>query len=84
MWQDIVLGICTLGFSYALIPQIISHFKKQKVSLTWQTILITAFCMYIVTFTMFTLKLWLTSSMNLLGATMWSIFGVQKWMFERR
>jgi len=83
IWQDYVIAICTIGFSYALIPQIILHFKKKKVELTWQTIIITVIGILVVMICMFSLGLWFTTAMNFLAMMLWMIFGVQKWIYRK-
>ena len=83
IWQDIVIAICTIGFSYALIPQILLHFRMERVELTWQTIIITSVGMLVVMICMFSLKLWFTTAMNFLAMLLWITFGVQKIIYKR-
>ena len=83
IWQDYVIAICTIGFSYALIPQILLHFRMKRVELTWQTIIITTVCIFVVMICMFSLKLWFTTVMNFLVMMLWMTFGVQKWIYRK-
>lgn len=82
MWQDIVMGICGIAFSYALFPQIVLHYKIEVVELSWQTINITVLGLFGMFVCTLTLKLWFTSIINLLCMCMWIIFGIQKKLYQ--
>lgn len=83
MWQDYVLTIVSIAFSYALIPQIILSHKTKEVNFSWQTIIITCICIYIYSFCNYTLSLYLAFVINFINASCWGILGIQKFFYRR-
>jgi uncharacterized protein with PQ loop repeat len=77
-WQDIIIMICTILFSYALIPQVLEGFRKKKGLINLQTAAITAPCLYILAFCFFTLQLYFSMAANILAGTLWSILLFQR------
>ena len=77
-WQDIVMMLACLGFSYSLIPQIIYNIKYNSVGLSWQTIIITCFGMICMSICFYSLKLFYTAAMNTLSSICWIIILSQK------
>ena len=77
-WQDIVITICMILFSYALVPQIYQGFKQKKGFINFQTSLITATGMYVLTITYFTLNLTFSTMMGFITGTLWAILLFQK------
>jgi len=73
VWQDIVITICIVLSSYALIPQVIYGFKTKKKLIAIQTSLITTLSVYTITFVFFTLKLYFSTAINFLIGTLWLI-----------
>ena len=88
IWQDIVISISTLLFSYALIPQIIHGFRNKKKTITTQTSVITFVGLYTISVCFFTLKLYLSAIMDFVSGSLWLIIFLQgilyKWFLERR
>ncbi len=77
MWQDIVIAISVIAFSYALIPQVISGFKK-KSFVNLQTSGITAFFLYVCSVVFYTLGLYFTMIMDFIAASLWLVLFLQK------
>ena len=73
MWQDIVITICLILFSYALLPQIYQGFKKRKALINLQTSLLTTLGMYVLTITYFTLELTFSTAIAFITGTLWAI-----------
>ena len=83
LWQDIVMGITSIGFSYSLIPQIVHCAKTHRVDITWQTIIITTTGLFALSMCMFSLNCYFTAITNLITYLCWCIIGIQKESFER-
>jgi hypothetical protein len=77
VWQDVIITICIIAFSYALIPQIILGFKKKKKLIAFQTALITSIGMFILSITYITLGLPFSAIMGLITAMLWAILLIQ-------
>ena len=77
VWQDIVITIVIIAFSYALLTQIYQRFKQKKGLINLQTSSITAFGMYLFTIVHFTLKLYFSAIVVFLTAILWTILFAQ-------
>jgi len=82
MWQDYIITLSVLAFSYALIPQIYQGFKKKKGFITIQTSLITSLGMYALTYVYFTLNLYFSTIMVFITGTLWLILFIQKIIYK--
>ena len=78
VWQDIVITITIMAFSYALIPQIYQGFKQKKGLINLQTSSITAIGMYILTAIYLTLNLYFSAIIGEITAILWTILFFQK------
>jgi len=81
-WQDIVITICLILFSYALVPQIYQGFKQKKGFINFQTALITSVGMYVLTITYLTLNLTFSTIMGFITGTLWAILLSQKIIYR--
>lgn len=77
VWQDIVITLCLIAFSYALIPQVYQGFKQRKGFINIQTSLITSIGMYTLTFVYFTLNLNFSTIIAFVTGTLWLILFIQ-------
>jgi len=82
MWQDYIITLSVIAFSYALIPQIYQGFKKKKGFITIQTSLITSLGMYALTYVYFTLNLYFSTIMVFITGTLWLILFIQKIIYK--
>jgi len=82
VWQDTTISIINLLLSYALIPQIYNGFQKKKGFVTLQTSIISSAGLYILAFTVFTLKLYFSAITTFLVATFWTILLTQKIIYR--
>ena len=71
-----------MAFGYALIPQIYQGFKQRKGFINFQTSIITALGMYVLTFIYFTLKLPFSTIIAFITGTLWTILFAQKLSYE--
>ena len=56
-WQDLIITLANIIFSYTLIPQVLKGFKDKKPHINFQTGLLTAIGMYSMSIAFFTLGL---------------------------
>jgi hypothetical protein len=83
MWQDIVITICIIAFSYALIPQIYQGFKQKKGVINLQTSIITTIGMFVVAGIYLALNLYLSAIMNFVGGILWFILFLQSIIYKK-
>jgi len=81
-WQDIVITIAIIAFSYALIPQIYQGFKQKKGFINIQTSLITSIGMFVVAFCYLSLNLIFSAIMGFITGTLWAILFAQKIIYK--
>lgn len=67
IWQDILLAVCGIGFSIALLPTLIN--KKTQIPIS--SSLTTASLLSAMSVAFFSLELWLTFFANCATATIW-------------
>jgi hypothetical protein len=77
MWQDYLILICNIVFSYALIPTIIHNYKKKRSSVQVQTAFLTTLGLVVVGATYITLKLYLSTAISFVMALLWLILLIQ-------
>jgi len=78
MWQDLVISMANILFSYSLIFQVYHGFKKKKGFLTFQTSLITTIGLYGITIAFFSLGLFLSTIFSFLSGSLWLILFGQR------
>ena len=82
VWQDIVITLANLVLGYALVPQVYQGFKNKKGYLNLQTATLSSLGLYVMTFAFFTLKLYLSASVTLVIAILWTILFFQKLIYK--
>lgn len=82
IWQDIVIVVVMIAFSYALIPQVYQGFKKKKGPINVQTSTITSIGMLILTIIYITLGLTFSAIICEITGILWSILLFQKAMYK--
>ncbi|MBT7101907.1 hypothetical protein HN935_00125 [archaeon] len=82
VWQDVIITICVLAFSYALVPQIVHGFKNKKSSISAQTTFISSAGMIILGITYITLKLYFSAIMSIIGGMLWEILFIQNRIYK--
>lgn len=81
-WQDTIITLSIIAFSYALIPQITKGFKLKKPLVSFQTALITSLGMFVLAATYFTLGLFFSTIMAFITGGMWSILLIQSKIYR--
>ena len=82
IWQDIVITIANLLFTYALIPQVYHGFKTKKGAMVFQTALLTTIGLYAATFAFISLKLYFSGIISSINATLWLILLMQRSVYK--
>jgi len=82
IWQDIVLTIANLIFSYALIVQVYTGFKIRKGLMNIQTALSTTMALYAITIVYFSLGLYFSTIIGAINGTLWLILFIQKLKYK--
>ena len=82
IWQDIIIFIASLLFSYALVPQVYQGFKKRKGDIHLQTALINSIGMYIVAICFIRLALNFSGILGISTATLWAILAYQRMKYK--
>jgi hypothetical protein len=78
IWQDIIIMIANLMFTYALIPQVYHGFKNKKAAMIFQTALITTVGLFVTSFAFLTLSLFFSAAVSFINATLWLLLLIQK------
>jgi len=78
IWQDIVITIANLLFSYALIPQVYHGFKTKKGVMVLQTAILTTIGLYVSCIAFFSLNLFFSGFICALNGTLWLVLLIQR------
>ena len=84
IWQDMVMGLCTVGFAVALVPQVVHGIRKKHTTIQRATAMMTAALLVLFAICAWTLGLWFYCAANVLTAMLWGVLGWQAWWFGRR
>jgi len=83
VWQDVIITIVIILFSYALVPQIYQGFKEKKGFINLQTSMITAIGMYSLAVIYLTLNLYFSSIISEITAILWTTLFFQKIIYKK-
>lgn len=76
--KDLFLTIASIGFSYALIPQIIKCYKDKSVEISYQTLIVNCISLLIIIITYLTMQLYFSTFLNLLVLICWMVLLILK------
>ena len=82
IYQDILMLIAGILFVISLIPQIILNFKHRKVLISWGMLITTIVGLFLVIFSMLTLKLFFTFGIKLITVLLCLIILIQKMVYK--
>jgi len=82
LWQDIVISIANLMFTYSLIHQVYHGFKKKKGFLTLTASGLTSLGLFALSIAFFTLSLYLSTIISVINALLWLVLFVQRLVFK--
>lgn len=83
VWQDYVIGVIIVTFSFALVPQVIEGFKKRKGIILVSAGLPTSLGLYVLAVTFATLGLYFSMVMNIITGTLWLLLLMQTIAYGR-
>ncbi|MEK6826995.1 MAG: hypothetical protein AABX99_00745 [Nanoarchaeota archaeon] len=72
-WQDITIAIANGLFTFSLLSQVFSGFKRKKGVILLRTAGLTSLGLYAISISFFTLSLYLSSVIAFINATLWII-----------
>jgi hypothetical protein len=82
LWQDIVITIANILFSYALIPQVYHGFKTKQGVMTLQTAILTTIGLFACAIAFTTINLLFSGIISALNGTLWAILLIQKLIYK--
>lgn len=84
IWQDIVMGACTVGFAAALVPQVLHGMREKHTTMQIVTAGPNAALVGVIACSSATLGLWVYGAVNLLTAALWAVLAWQAWRWGGR
>lgn len=83
LWQDIVVAVANLMFTYSLFHQVYYGFKKKKGLLTLTTAGLTFVGLYAIAIAFLTLPLYFSAVVSALNATFWLVLFIQRLVYKK-
>lgn len=81
IWQDIVITIANLLFTYALLPQVYHGFKAKKGVMVFQTAVLTTLGLYAMAVAFLTLNLLFSGIISTINGTLWALLLIQRLIY---
>ena len=81
--RDTILTLCSLALGYALIPQVVYGYREKLGTVTVQTGVITAVCLYAIAAVYLSLSLWFAAAACGLSASLWVVLLGQRLYYGR-
>jgi len=81
-WQDIVITLANLLFTYSLIIQVYAGFKNKKAHLHFQTAILTAIGLYVMAITFASLNLLFSAIAAGVNGTLWLLLFIQRIIYK--
>ena len=83
IWQDMIITFANVIFSAALVPQVIYGFRKRKGLVTLTTSGPTAFGLFALSITYYTLSLPYSTFVSFITGTLWLTIFLQRLVYEK-
>jgi len=83
IWQDIVIAIANLMFTFSLFSQVYHGFKKKKGFIILRTSGLTSIGLYAIAIAFFTLSLYFSTIIASINATLWVTLFVQRIIYPK-
>ena len=83
VWQDIVISISNLLFTYSISNQVYYGFRKKKGLIVLQTSIITTLGLFALTIAFLTLDLYLSSVVSFINGALWYMLFLQRLIYEK-
>ncbi len=82
IWQDIIVALANILFTYSLIFQVYHGFKVKKTTIAKQTSLFTAIGLFAAGISFLTLKMYMSGIIVTFDAFLWIVLFIQKITFK--
>ncbi|MBT4935696.1 hypothetical protein HOL21_02130 [Candidatus Woesearchaeota archaeon] len=83
VWQDMVIAIANLLFTFSIFSQVHHGFKRKKGFVILQTSGLTSLGLYAIAIAFFTLSLYFSAIIASINATLWAILFVQRIVYTK-
>lgn len=84
MWQDYIITISNILFSYSLVFQVYYGFKRKTTSITITTCSLTLLGLIAMVFCFFSLKLYLSGIFAYISSLLWFLLLVQAVIYKKK
>lgn len=84
MWQDYVMSIASMMFSYSLVPQLVKCFKDKYVQMPTQTIALTIAGLILYNTCSYTLELYVSYAIGIFTTSCWALLAILKWKYDKQ
>jgi hypothetical protein len=83
IWQDLIITIANLLFTFSLFGQVSHGFKKKKGFIMLKTAGLTSLGLYLVAMSFLTLNLHYSGAVSFINATLWAIIFFQRLIYKK-
>lgn len=84
MWQDYVMSIASMMFSYSLVPQVVKCLKDKYVQMPTQTIALTIAGLVLYNMCSYTLELYVSYTIGIFTTSCWIVLAILKWRYREQ
>ena len=81
MWQDWVMAVCSVGFTVALVPQVVKGFRDRVGYITLSTAALTTGGLALFAVALLTKGFWWAGSAEVLACGLWGVLLVQRFVY---
>ncbi len=83
IWQDILIAIANLMFTYSIAYQVYYGYKKKKGLLTLTASILTFTGLYTIAIAFFTLSLFFSGLISTVNGTLWFMLFIQRIIYKK-
>ncbi|MBC8435032.1 hypothetical protein H8D91_00845 [archaeon] len=83
VWQDIIISIANLLFTFSLFSQAYHGFKRKRGFIILRTSGLTSIGLYAISFSFFSLSLFYSAIISGINATLWATLFFQRIIYEK-
>ena len=84
VWQDILISVANVLFSYSLIHQVYHGFKKKEGAMTLTASSLTTIGLYAFSFAFYTLGLYASTIISIFNGTLWLTLFIQRIIYQKK